>query len=348
MLFTNINGYKMKIIECVPNFSEGKNKNAFEAVENSLKGIDEVKLLSLEPDADYNRVVVTFAGSEKGILNGAVAVSKAAAANIDMRSQKGEHPRIGAIDVVPFIPVKDVTMEECVKISEEYGKQISRELNVPVYLYEQAARKPERQNLSAIRKGEYEGLEEKLKDANWKPDFGEAVFNPRLGAIVTGARFFLIAYNVNIKSTDIKYAKEIAEILRESGRAKRDENGKIIKFNGQTVKEPGRLKYFKGMGVSLEKYNITQVSINLTNYNITPLHTAFEEVKKEASKLGVEICGSEIVGLVPLEALLQAGRFYAKEKTFDEKSLIEIASEQLGLSTLNPFINNNKIIDYMI
>lgn len=338
----------MKIIECVPNFSEGKNKNTFDAIAESVKGINNVKLLSLEPDADYNRVVVTLAGDENGILEGAVAVSKAAAANIDMRNHKGEHPRLGAIDVVPFVPVKNTTMEECVKIAEEYGKRIADELKVPVYLYEAAARQPSRESLSSIRKGEYEGLEEKLKDENWKPDFGEAAFNPKLGAIVTGARFFLVAYNVNIKSNDLKYAKEIAEILRESGRVKRDENGKIIKINGETVKEPGRLKHFKGMGVLLEKYDITQVSINLTNYNITSLHTAFEEVKKEAARLGVEVNGSEIVGLVPLEALLQAGRYYAGGNNLDEKALVELAKEKLGLSTLNPFINDQKIIDYMI
>lgn len=338
----------MKIIECVPNFSEGKNQDTFDAIKDSIIGIDNIKLLSLEPDADYNRVVVTLAGDEEGILNGAVAVSKAAAENIDMRNHKGGHPRLGAIDVVPFVPVKNATMEECIKISEEYGRRISAELNVPVYLYEAAARCQDRENLSTIRKGEYEGLEEKLKDENWKPDFGEAVFNPKLGAIVTGARFFLVAYNVNIKSTELKYAKEIAEILRESGRVKRDDEGKVIKINGQSVKEPGRLRHFKGMGVGLEKYNITQVSINLTNYNVTPIHVAFEEVKKEAERLGVEVIGSEIVGLVPLEALLQAGKFYAGSSELNEKALVELATEKLGFSALNPFINDQKIIDYMI
>ncbi len=338
----------MKIIECVPNFSEGKNEQSFQLMKDSLKNIANCKLLSLEPDADYNRVVVTLAGDEEGILDGALAISKAAASVIDMRNHKGEHPRLGAIDVVPFVPVKNITMEECAKISEQYAANISKELNVPVYLYEAAAKKPERTNLANIRKGEYEGLEEKLKDPQWYPDYGTNVFNPKLGGIVTGARFFLIAYNVNIKSTDIKYSKEIAEILRESGRPKRDENGKIIKINGETVKEPGRLKHFKGMGVALEKYNITQVSINLTNYNITPIHVAFEEVKKEATRLGVEANGSEIVGLVPLEALLQAGNFYSDGKYKDEQSLVDIAIEKLGLSTLNPFVKNEKIIDYMI
>jgi len=338
----------MKIIECVPNFSEGVNTEAFEAIKNALIEIENVKLLSLEPDKDYNRVVVTLVGDEEGIVNGAIAVSKAAAQFIDMRNHRGEHPRLGAIDVVPFIPVKNVATEECVKLAEKYGEIISKELNVPVYLYEDAARKEGRRNLSDIRKGEYEGLEEKLKEMEWFPDFGTNEFNSKLGAIVTGARFFLIAYNVNIKSTDVKYAKEIAEILRESGRPKRDADGNIIKIDGKTIKESGRLKSFKGMGVSLEKYNLTQVSINLTNYNVTPMHVAFEEVKKEAERLGVEVTGSEIVGLVPLEAILQAGKFYSEGKSLSETELVNLAVEKLGLSSLNPFHPKEKIIDYMI
>lgn len=338
----------MKIIECVPNFSEGKNQDTFKAISNAIKSTDGAKLLNLEPDADYNRVVVTMAGDEEGILQAAVSACKAAAEKIDMRNHKGEHPRLGAIDVVPFVPVKNATMEDCVKIAEAFGQKISEELNLPVYLYESAARKPERENLSNIRKGEYEGLEEKLKDPEWKPDFGKAEFNPKLGALVTGARFFLIAYNVNIKSNDVSYSKEIAEILRESGRPKKDELGNIVKVNGKTVRIPGRLSHFKGMGVSLEKYNITQVSINLTNYEVTPLHIAFEEVKKEAKRLGVEVDGSEIVGLVPLEALLMAGRYYAENKNLSESELVDLAIQRLGLSSLNPFEINNKIIDYMI
>ncbi len=338
----------MKIIECVPNFSEGKREETFLQIKESLAGIKGCKLLSMEPDADYNRVVVTLAGSDIGILDGIITVSKSAASNIDMREHKGEHPRLGAIDVVPFVPVKDATMDDCVKISEAYAEQISSYLDVPVYLYEYAARKPERKNLADIRKGEYEGLEEKLKDPAWKPDYGPDKFNAKLGAIVTGARFFLIAYNVNLKSEDVKYAKEIAEVLRESGKAKRDEDGKVIKVNGKTVREPGRLKSVKGMGVALEKYKITQVSMNLTNYNITSIHAAFEEVKKEADRLGIEVTGSEIVGLVPLEALLMSGKFYADGKYTDEKSLVDIAIEKLGLRDLNPFNKNEKIIDYMI
>jgi glutamate formiminotransferase / formiminotetrahydrofolate cyclodeaminase len=338
----------MKIIECVPNFSEGKNQNTFEAIKQAVSGIEDVKLLSLEPDADYNRVVVTLAGNEKSILEGTLNACRAAASNIDMRTHKGEHPRLGAIDVVPFVPVANVTTEECVKISKEFARIISQELNVPVYLYENAASKPDRKSLSSIRQGEYERLEEKLKDQNWIPDFGKAEFNPKLGAIVTGSRFFLIAYNVNIQSIDVKFAKDIGEILRESGYAKRDENGNVIKVNGKSVKVPGRLKEVKGMGVALEKYNISQVSMNLTNYNITPMHIAFEEVKKEAERLGVEVNGSEIVGLVPLEAMLQAGKYYSNSKEKDDKFLVEIAIEKLGLSALHTFNPEEKIIEYMV
>lgn len=338
----------MKIIECVPNFSEGRNPATFEAISRAVSGVTNVKLLSLEPDADYNRVVVTLAGDEAGILEGTIAACKAAAENIDMTRHKGEHPRIGAIDVVPFVPVKNATMQECVKLSEEFGRRIAKELDLPVYLYEEASRTPSRKLLSNIRKGEYEGLEEKLQNPEWEPDFGEAKFNQKLGALVTGARFFLIAYNVNIKSPDIKYSKEIAETLRETGKTKRDADGNVIKVDGVTVKIPGRLKTVQGMGVYLEKYNITQVSMNLKNYNVVSIHEAFEEVKKEAEALGVEVDGSEIVGLVPLEALLMAGRFYSQDKIQNEKELVSIAIEKLGLSTLNSFIPEQKIIDYMI
>ena len=338
----------MKIIECVPNISEGRNDLAIEKIKHSLLELKNCKLLSLEPDPDYNRAVITLAGDEEGILNGALTLCKNAALHIDMTFHKGEHPRLGAIDVVPFVPVKNVTMEECVKISERFAEQIAKDLNIPVYLYEASARKPERKNLSDIRKGEYEGLKKKLTDPEWAPDYGKAEFSSKLGAIVTGARFFLIAYNVNISDSDVHFAKEIGEILRESGYPKRDEHGHPIKIDGKTERIPGRLKCVKGMGVSLDKYKITQVSMNLTNYNVTPVHVAFEEVKKEANRLGVKVTGSEIVGLVPLEALLQAGKFYSNGKYSDENSLVDLAIEKLGLNDLSEFKKEEKIIDYMI
>ncbi len=338
----------MKIIECVPNFSEGKNQLTFDAMKDSIRNINGVKLLNFEPDGDYNRVVVTMAGNPEGILQGALEMSFVAAERIDMTKHKGEHPRLGAIDVVPFVPIKNTNMEECSTIANEYGRILSEKLNIPVYLYEESAKSPNRKNLADIRKGEYEGLQHKLTLPEWKPDYGDGSFNPKLGGTVTGARFFLIAYNVNIASKDVSYSKEIAEVLRESGRNKKDASGNIVKIDGKPVKEPGRLRYVKGMGVSLEKYGITQVSMNLTNYVVTPLHVAFEEAKKEAQRLGVEVKGSEIVGLVPLEALLSAGHFYANGKYQDEKSLVELAIESLGLSELSPFVPEEKIIDYLL
>ncbi|MEI7812738.1 MAG: glutamate formimidoyltransferase [Ignavibacteria bacterium] len=338
----------MKIIECVPNFSEGKNPHTFQAISEAVGKISNVKLLSLEPDADYNRVVVTLAGNETGIVEGTLAACKAAAANIDMTKHKGEHPRLGAIDVAPFVPVKNATMEDCVRLAEQFGKKVAEELDLPVYLYEEASRHPSRKLISNIRKGEYEGLEAKLLDPLWYPDFGQANFNPKLGALITGARSFLIAYNVNIHSTDISYAKEIAEILRETGRPIRNEQGEIIKINGEIQVIPGRLKTVQAMGILRDKYNITQVSMNLRNYHTIPIHIAFEEVKKEAGRLGVEVNGSEIVGLVPLDALLSAGRFYSNNELNDEKELVKLAIRELGLSSFSTFMPKKKVIDYMI
>jgi len=338
----------MKLIECVPNLSEGRNEIALEKIKESLKGIPNCRILNFEPDHDYNRTVITFAGDESGVLEGALAISRAAAKEIDMRNHKGEHPRVGAIDVVPFIPIKNISIDDCIRISERYGKIIAEELNVPVFLYESSARKPERINLSNIRKGEYEGLQEKLKEENWKPDFGPSGFNPGLGAIVTGARFFLIAYNINLQSQDVKYAKEISEIIRESGTPKKDKEGKPVKENGKILREAGRLKNVRGMGIKLEKYNITQVSMNLTNYNITPLHIVYEEIKKEAARIGVKVSGSEIVGLVPLEALLLAGKYYAQDQNMNEDSLVNLAIDELGLNDIRPFNKKEKIIDYLI
>lgn len=336
-----------EIIECVPNFSEGRNEETINAIAEAIKNTPECKLLNVEPDKDYNRVVVTFVGTKEGVLQGAINASLAAAERIDMTQHKGEHPRIGAIDVVPFIPIKNATIEDCVEISKQYGKIISERLNIPIYLYEYSATKPERKNLADIRKGEYEGLKEKLMDPNWYPDFGKPEFNPKLGATVTGCRFFLIAYNVNLKTQNVKIADEIAGIIRESGKPMRDEQGNVVKKDGKTVRIPGKFKAVKAMGVSLEKFGITQVSINLVNYKITNMHNVFEAVKEEAQKFGVETWGSEVVGLVPLEAILEAGKFY-KPNSSNEIELINAAIENLGLSNLAPFNPKEKIIEYLI
>ncbi len=336
-----------EIIECVPNFSEGRNEETINAIAEAIKQTAECKLLNVEPDKDYNRVVVTFVGTKKGVIEGALNASLVAAEKIDMTKHQGEHPRIGAIDVVPFIPIKNATIEDCVEISKEYGKAIAEKLNIPVYLYEYSATKPERKNLSEIRKGEYEGLKEKLQNPDWFPDFGKPEFNPKLGATVTGCRFFLIAYNVNLKTQNVKIADEIAGIIRESGRPMKDEQGNVVKKDGKTVRIPGKFKAVKAMGVSLEKFGITQVSINLVNYKITNMHQVFEAVKEEAQKFGVEVWGSEIVGLVPLEAILESGKFY-NPQSINETELINAAIENLGLSNLAPFNPDEKIIEYLI
>jgi glutamate formiminotransferase/formiminotetrahydrofolate cyclodeaminase len=329
-----------KLIECVPNFSEGRDKGVIGVIAKSIESVDGVKLLSVEPDADYNRCVVTFVGEPYSVAEAAFQSTRAAAELIDMTKHKGEHPRLGATDVVPFIPISGVSMEDCVKIAGTYGERVARELKVPVYLYEEAARTPERRNLSNIRKGEYEGLEAKLRDAAWKPDFGEATFNQRSGATVTGARVFLIAYNVNLKSNNKEIAHEIALRIRESGRTVKD-------ALGNSTKIPGTLKSVKAMGVLVERFNIAQVSINLTNFHVTPPHAAFEEVKKIATELGVDVKGSEVVGLIPKEALIMAGKFYLASDA-EETSLIATAIDRLGLSTLEPFIPERKVIEMMI
>lgn len=331
------------LVECVPNFSEGRNTETIEKIAGEIRGVKGVKLLSVEPDKDYNRCVVTFVGAPAAVQEAAFRATAAAAKLIDMRNHTGEHPRIGATDVVPFIPVSGVTMEECVAIANAYGKRVADELGIPIYLYESAARVPERANLATVRKGEYEGLAEKLKDAAWKPDYGTPEFNAKSGATVTGARVFLIAYNVNLNTDSKELAHEIALRIRESGRT-------VKSGNGTSIKVPGSLKSVKAMGVYLERHKISQVSINLTNYHVTPPHAAFEEVKKEAGKLGVSVTGSEIVGLVPKEALVMAGSFFMPEKTSatTEEQLIQHAVTALGLSQLEPFDPRNKVIEYMI
>lgn len=341
-----------KIVECVPNISEGRNNTTIEAVAAAIRAIPRVKLLGVEPDKDYNRSVITFVGPPEAVLEAAIALTKEAVAHIDMTSHKGEHPRIGAVDVVPFIPVRGVSMEECVKLARSYAKRISSELNYPIYLYEAAATHPNRKNLADIRKGEYEGLEQKLQDPEWKPDFGPSNFVPKTGATVAGARKFLVAYNVNLNTPDSSLAQEISFRVRESGRVKKDSSGATLRDeHGQTIKIPGTLKSVKAMGVFLERFKIAQVSINLTDYEITPPHVAFEEVRHQAQSLGIDVTGSEIVGLIPLEAILAAGKHFLSKKgsdKADDKQLIETAVEHLGLSQLELFVPEKKIIEYQL
>jgi glutamate formiminotransferase/formiminotetrahydrofolate cyclodeaminase len=266
-----------------------------------------------------------------------------------MSQHKGEHPRIGATDVVPFIPIRGVTIDDCVRLANQYGERVARELHIPIYLYEYAAHSLNRKNLSDIRKGEYEGLEAKLKSSIWKPDYGEPVFNVKSGATVTGARKYLIAYNVNLNTADDRLAHEIALRIRESGHPMKDASGKIMKNEqGETMKIPGSLNAVKAIGIFLERFKIAQVSINLVDYETTSMHDAFEEVKRQAILLDIDATGSELVGLAPLEAILKAGRFYSGGKVSSEQELVLLAIKNLKLDQLGPFDARKKIIEYLI
>jgi len=337
-----------RIVECVPNFSEGRNIKTINAIGGAITSVEKVKFISAEPDKDYNRTVITFIGEPAAVVEAAYQGARKASELIDMAQHQGEHPRMGATDVVPFVPVSGVSMSDCVKLAHEFGRRVGEELQIPVFLYEEAAMKPERKNLATIRKGEYEGLAEKLRDPAWKPDYGPATFNARSGAVVTGARMFLIAYNVNLDANDVQAATEIAQRIRESGRPKVDQRGNpVVDAHGKKVNVPGSLKAVKAMGVLLEAHNIAQVSMNLVNYHVTPPHVAYEEVKKQAATLGLEVTGSEIVGVTPKEALLIAGKYYAPKAESDEE-LIEAAVENLGLSSLDQFDPTKKIIEYQL
>jgi len=295
--------------------------------------------------------VVTFIGSPEGVKEAAFRAIRKAAELIDMRQQKGAHSRIGATDVCPFVPVSGVTMQDCIQLARDLGERVARELGIPVYLYEQAAQKPERRNLATIRSGEYEGLAEKLKDPEWAPDYGAAVFNPRSGATIIGAREFLIAYNVNLNTRDRRLAHEIALRIRESGRAQRDGAGNIVKdAQGKTVTLPGRFPNVKAVGWYIEDYGVAQVSINFTNYKMTPVHVVFDEAVREAERLGLRVTGSELVGLIPKDALLMAGRYYlekqGKSPGVPEEELVRTAVRSLGLADVAPFDPGKKIIEY--
>jgi glutamate formiminotransferase/formiminotetrahydrofolate cyclodeaminase len=341
----------MRLVECVPNFSEGRDLEKIKTITKEIENSSDVTLLDVDPGESTNRTVVTFIGTPDGVKEAAFKAIKKAAEVIDMRLHKGAHSRIGATDVCPFVPVSGVTMEDCVRLAGELGERVARELNIPVFLYEEAARKPERKNLANIRVGEYEGLEEKLKDPQWHPDFGEAVFNARSGATNIGAREFLIAYNINLNTRDRKLAHHIALNLREKGRAKRDAEGNIIRDNnGKAIKVPGKFTDVKAVGWYIEDYNVAQISINFTNYKISPPHLVFDEAVKEAEAIGLRVTGSELVGLIPKEAMLLAGRHYllksGKSAGVPDEELIDIAVTSLGLNDVSPFDPQKKIIEY--
>jgi glutamate formiminotransferase/formiminotetrahydrofolate cyclodeaminase len=343
----------MKLVECVPNFSEGRDPEKIRAITGEIGAVSGVKLLDVDPGASTNRTVVTFIGPPEAVQEAAFRAIAKAAEVIDMRSHQGAHPRMGATDVCPFVPVSGVTMEDCVRLAAGLGRRVSEELGIPVYLYEAAARRPERRNLATVRAGEYEGLPKKLKDPRWAPDFGKPEFNERSGATIIGAREFLIAYNINLNTRDRKLAHEIALSLRESGRAKRDKDGNLVKdARGNTVKVPGKFKEVKSVGWYVEDYGVAQISVNFTNYKKTPVHVVFDEAIRLAGKLGLRVTGSELVGLIPKEALLMAGRHYlekqGKSPGVPQAELIRMAVRSLGLSDVVPFEPDKKIIESQV
>ena len=322
-----------KIIECVPNFSEGQDLGVIKQITDAIESVEGVKLLDVDPGKDTNRTVVTFVGNPDAVSEAAFLAVKKASEVIDMSKHHGAHPRMGATDVCPFVPVSGITMEETVTIAHNVAGRIGAELGIPVYCYENAARKPERRNLANCRSGEYEGLRKKLADPEWKPDFGPSEFNERSGATAVGARDFLVAFNVNLNTTSVRRANAIAYDVREKGRSKREGDkvtGHIVKDeNGEKVMIPGSLKSVKAIGWYIEEYGIAQISMNLTNISVTPVHVAFDEVCRKADARGVRVTGSELVGLIPLKSLLDAGRYFLAKQQMSagvpDEELIRIA-----------------------
>lgn len=342
-----------RLIECVPNFSEGNDLSVIKAITDAIEGVDGAKLLNVDPGRATNRTVVTFVGEPEPVVEAAFRGMKKAAELIDMRKHKGEHPRMGATDVCPLIPVSGITMEETVAFAKQLGKRVGEELNIPVYLYEYAASAPHRKNLSAIREGEYEGIAEKIKKPEWKPDYGRAQFNEKSGSTVIGTRDFLVAYNVNLNTTSVRKANSVAFDIRENGRVTKNAKGEIEKDkNGNALRVPGKCKAVKAIGWFIKEYGIAQVSINLTNLSVTPVHIAFDEACKSAEARGLRVTGSELVGLIPLKSLLDAGKFFLRKQQasagVSEQQLINIAVKSLGLDELAPFQPKKKIIEYML
>lgn len=390
-----------RIVECVPNFSEGRDKNVIDQIVQAIKSVSGTEVLSVEMGADVNRTVVTFIGSPEAVKEGAFQAIKKAAEVIDMRKHHGAHPRMGATDVCPFVPVEGVTMEECVALSKEVARRVGEELKIPVYLYEESAQYPDRKNLANIRRGEYEGLPEKLKDPHWKPDFGPAEFNPKAGATVIGAREFLIAYNITLNTREKQYATDIAFELREKGRSARTGHihpiymrGDLLKYRenhypcgncdfvgktleetarhcrevhhydlyellkmhdidprnviGRSVKKPGIFRHCKAIGWYVEEYGRAQISINLTNYKITPPHLVLEKARELAAERGLIVTGSEVVGLVPFQAIYQAGKYYLQKQGRSTgvpvADVVQTAVFSMGLNDVTPFVPEEKIL----
>ncbi len=345
-----------QLIECVPNFSEGNDLLVIKKITDAIESVEGVKLLHVDSGKAANRTVVTFAGHPEFVIEAAFRAIKVASEYIDMSKQKGEHPRLGATDVCPLIPIANISMEETVEYSKLLGKRVGEELEIPVYLYEASASSPERKNLATVRSGEYEGLVIKIQKEEWKPDFGKAVFKAKSGASIIGARDFLIAYNININTPSVEIANAMAGDIRESGRIKRigdTATGEIVKdAYGNTISVPGALKAVKAIGWFIKEYGVAQVSVNITNFRITPFHVVYEEVCKVAATYNVKVTGSELIGLIPLQAMLDAGRYYAKKsglfEAMTQEEIIELAIQHMGLNELAPFDPRKKIIDYLL
>lgn len=358
-LFSHHTTMNTRLIECVPNFSEGRDMNIIHQITAEIEAVEGVKLLDIDPGKATNRTVVTFVGSPEAVCEAAYRAIAKAATLIDMRHHKGEHPRFGATDVCPLVPIAGVSMDECAEYARQLAQRVGTQLGIPVYLYESAATQPDRKNLSTVRAGEYEGLVQKLNDPLWLPDAGPAEFNEQVaqtGVTAIGARDFLIAYNVNLNTTSVRRANSVAFDVREAGRVVRAGDpisGDILRDeNGNPLRETGALKGVKAIGWYIEEYGIAQVSMNLTNISQTPLHIAFDAVCQSAQKRGMRVTGSELVGLVPLKALLDAGKHFLRQQQrsvgVSDAELIKIAIKTMGLDELTPFEPQKKIIEYLL
>ena len=342
----------LQLIECVPNFSEGNDLHIIKQITDEIESVEGVRLLNVDPGKATNRTVVTMVGEPNAVIEAAYRAIKKAGELIDMSKHKGEHPRMGATDVCPLIPIANITMEETAAYAQELAKRVGDVLNLPVYLYEAAQPNKERSNLSIIRAGEYEGFAQKILLPEWKPDFGPAAFDAKRGATVIGARDFLVAYNINLNTTSTRRANAVAFDIREAGRTKKI-NGKVVHDElGKPIIIPGSLKCVKAIGWFIEEYGIAQISINLTNINVTPVHIAFDEACKKADQRGLRVTGSELVGLIPLNAMTDAGKYFLKKQNrstgVSEKELIKIAIKSMGLDELTPFKPEERIIEYML
>ena len=341
-----------QLVECVPNFSEGRDLAIIDQITAAIQTVEGVRLLNVDPGKATNRTVVTFVGEPSAVVEAAFRAIAKAGELIDMRNHKGEHPRMGATDVCPLIPIAGISLEETALYARQLAKRVGEELSIPVYCYEAAQSDKTRSNLSVIRAGEYEGFFKKIKEPFWKPDFGPCEFDLKRGATVIGARDFLIAYNVNLNTTSTRRANSVAFDIREAGRVKMENGKKVLDAAGNPISIPGSLKAVKAIGWFIKEYGIAQISMNLTNINITPLHIAFDETCKKAAERGLRVTGSELVGLIPLKSMLDAGKYFLLKQQrstgVSEKELIDIAIKTMGLSELSPFNPNERIIEYML